>query len=526
MKTNPSKDEPREGSKHPVDPGNVRVDTSGVLRTVYKNSVLNVVTQVFVLAVTFVSIPQILHGLGDTYFGVLSIVLVFIGYFSLMDFGVGRAVVKFVADKRSNGDLASIATIFTFSSVFGVVVGVVVGTLIYLLAPQLATLLFKVPDGMGVVVASIKIVAITMPFMILQGILKGVLMGYERFDLSNLLQAANGIFQWGGILALVLLHADLISIVWYVAILRMAITALHFFVAMKVSGLKGMGSFSNVGIIKGLLSFGGWVMVSQALGPVLQYLERFVLSATIATSILPYYVIPFEAASKILVFATAIGSALFPGLSGIGGLTDSSDKFRRVYKISVKLLIYVMIPTGIILITFGQEILKVWIGTAFASKSLLCFQLLIIAFVMNSVAQIPYTSLHALGKPNLTGIFHMIELPIHIFVVFTLVGIWGVLGAAAATLVRMGLDMTLLFSASHKQMKIEKIVSGRRVSALVAPFLIASCWFIVAFFFAEGMATRVLATVAGSALYILVIARISLDRKERAAVTELLLRRR
>ncbi len=508
-----------------VDLKTRKANTPSVLKTVYKNSLLNILTQVFVLAVTFLAIPHILRGLGDTSFGILSLVLVFIGYFSLVDLGVGRAVVKFIADKRSIGDTEALASIFTFSCLFSVAIGILVGFLIYIFAGQLGNLLFKVPGGMVVVYTSIRIVAVTMPFMILQGILRGTLMGYERFDLTNLLQATSGILQWGGIFALVLFRVGLVDIVWYVAVLRMVITVLHLVVALNVSGLKGLGKLSNVKLLKELLGFGGWVMVSQIVSPVLQYLERFVLSATIATSILPFYVIPYEATSKLVIFATAIASALFPGLSGVGASSASREQFNRIYRTSVRVLIYFMIPIGVLLLIFGHEILKVWIGGTFATTSLNCFLILVVAFVFNSVAQIPYTTLHAVGKPNITGVFHLVELPIHIFVVFTFVSLWGVVGAAVATLLRMGLDMALLFWASHRELKSEGVFSGRPQRGLVLPSIVVLVWAVLSLVIEHGLALRVVTALIGLSVYFFVIMRLSLDKKERDAIMGLLLRR-
>lgn len=500
-------------------------ESASVLKRVYKNSILNVSTQMFVVAVTFFAIPHILKGLGDTSFGILSLVLIFIGYFSLVDFGLGSAVVKFVADKRSVQDKRALDAVFSFSCMMSILIGLVVGIVIYVFSGELSHLLFKVSGGMGVIIASIKIVAATMPFMIFQSILRGALMGYERFDISNLLQAANGLLQWGGILILVLFGVKLTWIIGYVALMRAGITVLFFFSVRKVSGLRLSIAGLHSGLVKGMLGFGGWVMVSQTLSPILQYLERFVLSATIATSILPFYVIPFDATSKLLVLATAIASALFPGLSGISEPGVSRGEFKRVYLTTLKMLAYVMIPTGIVLATFSNEILKLWIGTSFAARALPCFQILILAFVINSLAHIPYITLHALGKPRIPGIFHMIELPIHIVVVFLAIRAWGVVGAAAATVIRMGLDATLLFWANQRELDIVQMFRGSLRTGILLPTVVAATWTLIALGVAPHLPSKIVVTVIGLSLYASLVLRVSLDKRERHAIWGTLLRR-
>ena len=499
--------------------------SSSVLKRVYKNSLLNVLTQAFVVVVTFFAIPHILKGLGDTAFGILSLVLIFIGYFSLVDFGLGSAVVKFVADKRSVDDRSSLNAVFTFSCIMSIVIGLIVGLSIFLFSKDLAHLIFKVSGGMDVIVACLRIVAATMPFMILQSILKGALMGYERFDTSNLIQAASGVLQWGGILFLVFFGVKLTWIIGYVALLRFGITVLYLFSVLRVSGLRFSISGLHSSLMKGMLGFGGWVMVSQSISPILQYLERFVLSATIATSILPFYVIPFDATSKLLVLATAIAAALFPGLSGISEPGASRGEFKRVYLTTLKMLAYVMIPTGIILATFAQEILKLWIGESFAVRALPCFQILILAFVVNSIAHIPYTTLHALGKPKIPGIFHLIELPIHIFVVFLSIRMWGVVGAAFATIIRMVLDAILLFWANQKELNLLEMLKGTFKTGIVVPAVAALVWAGSAVFLTRSVAAEVVVTLIGLSLYSTIVLRISLNKREREAIWGSIVRR-
>ena len=51
------------------------------------------------MAVAVVAIPSLIRVLGVPRFGVLSLAWTVIGYFSLFDLGMGRALTKLVADK-------------------------------------------------------------------------------------------------------------------------------------------------------------------------------------------------------------------------------------------------------------------------------------------------------------------------------------------------------------------------------------------------------------------------------------------
>ena len=55
------------------------------------------------LLVAIVVIPMLIKGMGLERFGVLTIAWMVVGYFSLFDFGLGRALTKLVADKLGKG---------------------------------------------------------------------------------------------------------------------------------------------------------------------------------------------------------------------------------------------------------------------------------------------------------------------------------------------------------------------------------------------------------------------------------------
>ena len=57
------------------------------------------------------TIPPLIKGLGIDRFGVLTLAWMVIGYFSLFDFGIGRALTKVVAEKLGGGQAEDILAI-------------------------------------------------------------------------------------------------------------------------------------------------------------------------------------------------------------------------------------------------------------------------------------------------------------------------------------------------------------------------------------------------------------------------------
>src|SRR5258708_27686898 len=68
-------------------------------RLLARNRIWNLLGLVSPLLVGLVAVPILIRAMGVTRFGVLSLAWIVIGYFSLFDLGIGRAVTKLIADK-------------------------------------------------------------------------------------------------------------------------------------------------------------------------------------------------------------------------------------------------------------------------------------------------------------------------------------------------------------------------------------------------------------------------------------------
>src|ERR671910_6643 len=80
----------------------MRLEISGRLLT--RNALLNFVGQAGPLLVGVATIPFIIRGLGVERFGLLSIAWVAPEYFTFVDLGLGRAIIKYVAEALGKGD--------------------------------------------------------------------------------------------------------------------------------------------------------------------------------------------------------------------------------------------------------------------------------------------------------------------------------------------------------------------------------------------------------------------------------------
>lgn len=112
------------------------------------NAFLNLAGRTAPFLVGVVTAPYLVHGLGTERFGVLGMMWVVLGYFSIFDLGLSRAVVKFVLEVGSRGEAIRVPSIVWASAIAHRALGFVGAAVLAALAPLLAGRVLHIPQDL------------------------------------------------------------------------------------------------------------------------------------------------------------------------------------------------------------------------------------------------------------------------------------------------------------------------------------------------------------------------------------------
>lgn len=414
-----------------------------------RNTIMNFFGQLIPLIIGVSTIPFVIRSLGSDSFGILGLAWAVLGYFSLFDLGLGRATTQFVAGALGKGETEKLPHLIWTSLGIHLLLGLMGGLLLAILTPLLVERVFNIPPAL---IADTKntffILAISVPVILTSTVLRGVLEASQRFDLVNAVKVPSGSLIFLLPVAGILIGFGLPGIVFFLMMARLGAALAYLILCLKIFPiLKKSFSFDSK-IIRPLLSYGGWVTVSNVISPVLVYLDRFVIGSLISMSAVAYYTASYEVITRLWILPSSLTSTLFPAFSTIG--TTSKEILLDFYTRSVKYLLLIMGLLVIVLILFAEDILHLWLGGEFAKKSTPVFQILAVGVLFNSLAQIPFALLQGLRRPDLTAKFHLLEVLLYVPLVWFLVKSTGVAGGALAWTLRVMLDALLLFWASWK----------------------------------------------------------------------------
>lgn len=413
-----------------------------------RNTFYNLMGLGLPLLVAVGSMPVLIARLGDSRFGLLTLIWAVVSYFGLFDLGLGRALTqqlsKLIAEKR---DTEIPPLVFT-SLVIMLVLGLIASMLMWMGAEP-ASKLVSYAGSKDEVVGSMQAMAWAMPFIIITSGLRGFLEAKLQFGIVNLIRFPMGIFTFLGPLAVVLFYKnDLVMITLVLTAGRIIACLAHaYFVFKDLPRLWRRDNY-HPRLVRDLLVSGGWMTVSNIVSPLMGYLDRFLIGALITTAAVAYYVTPFELVSKLWIIPGALTPVLFTRFAG--DLQADKPGLTNLFKHSITLLLVLIFPLTLFVSVFSSDILRLWIGSEFSEKSYLVMQIFSIGILINCMAHIPFTLIQGMGRSRTTAIIHIVELPLFALLLWVLILHFGVKGAAIAWLIRISGDAVAMFLQAGK----------------------------------------------------------------------------
>lgn len=408
------------------------------------NTLLNFAGQTLPLVAGVALIPYIIKRLGPDRFGILGIVWVIFGYFSLFDFGLGRATTKFLAEWLAAGEVRQITDMVWTSIAIQFLLGLAGGLIFLGVTPLLVGRVLKPPAYLaGEIRMTFIILAAALPAVLVTSGLRAVIEGCQRFDLSNSLRIPSSVS--GFLIPAIALPFGLRlpGIVLLLALSRAGFALAHLILCIHILPcLKARPVFRG-DVIFPLLSFGGWVTVANLVNPIMVSMDRFFIGSLLSVAMVGYYTAPMEAVTKLWIIPGSLMTTMFPVCSALG--IGKKEELQVLYSRTIKCLFLILAPITLVLILFARQIMQLWLGPVFVANSALVLQILSFGVFVNCFAHVPYGFLQGLGRPDAASKLLLAEFLPYTVLVWLMIRHSGIAGAAEAWSIRVTVEVLFLF---------------------------------------------------------------------------------
>lgn len=405
------------------------------------------------LVAAAIAVPRLIEQVGMERFGLLTVAWGLIGFAGVFDLGLGRAATQMISQLISEQKHHQVAQVIQVAAKLSLQIGIagalLLGGAVYLGVQQ--NLKFDQSIGHEVELAAYML-AITIPIQAMSAMFRGVNEAFQAFRAINIIRMGLGFANFIAPLLMALITTNLAALVSTLLVSRLV--ALFFFkkyayasadvdkTSQSVTDTKLFGE-----VQKRLLTFGGWVTVSNIVTPVLMQSDRLLIGALVSTAAVAVYVIPYEMVVQSLIICGAITTAMFPVFAGMAKAQASSLQKTFMKWLMVAAGSMLVITVGFLLM--AQPVLALWLGDSLDEQSVHVANILAFGLVPYAVGSMYLALIHAHARPDVTAKAHLIEMPLFLLGLYWAVSAFGVYGAAVAWVARVTIDALGLVAWFH-----------------------------------------------------------------------------
>lgn len=441
-----------------------------------------------------VALPYLLRGLGADGLGVLHVTWAVVGYFSLLDIGIGRALTQAVAASLALRDTSSLGRLIVTGCAALLLLGAVGGLVLGVAAPWIGGTVFGIAPALrDQAVTAFQFVALSVPLVTVSSAARGALEAQQRFDLVNRIRIPMGVLVYAGpALVLPWSHSVAVAAGVAVAVRSAGAIALLWMVWRHTPAPADTWHWSRTAL-RELVSSGAWMAAANLLGTVTQFADRLALGALVSMSAVAYYSTPLDLIGRLGIISVGLTAVMFPAFSA-----EHAVKGSGLGRLALKSTGYTMLavlPPVLVIVALAPELLTRWMGAEFAAASVTATRFIAAGTLANALAQTPFALLQAMGRARVTARVAAIELPLYLALLWVLTTRWGIEGVAAAWAIRMIVD-----AIAHFVLAAQGLDDVHGPSVAFAWTCVAAAATLMAAAMVPGLALRVAVAGGGAAV--------------------------
>jgi O-antigen/teichoic acid export membrane protein len=461
-------------------------------------------SQALSVVLMIITIPIVVHGLGESAYGIYILASVLLSYVGFLDLGLTPAVVRLVAIYSTVGTEATLARIVGMALTLLIGLGIAGGALIVLTTPLIVTTVLHIPTNLHAdAIFVLDLAAVGFASNMCLALFGAIPQGRQRIDLftirSVLFTAATAIGQiaavklGGGLrwVAGVTIAVNVLSLVTFVVVSRRLLPGVSFLPRIDRWAFRE------------LVGFGSLRFVNQVSGQVVFQVDRLIVGAFLPIRAVTLYSVPLTVAQKFTVIQYIFSGAFFPAASELNALGEQ-QRLRRLYLSSMKLSAVLIVPLVVLVAGYANAILTTWVGPDFGRASTDILVVLAIAYGIATLIGVPTLAADATGHVHWSAGFAVASAAINFSLTLLLVPRLGAIGAAYALLINSATQgLTFIYVVQRRFIAVPlATVLTRALLRPIAAGVVVLVYALLTAPYVKTFPVLLLALVVGGAFYL------------------------
>lgn len=433
------------------------------------------------MALGLIVLPMNVAYLGPAAYGLWMLTWSITAYFTMLDLGYQNGLIKFVAQYRAQRNTRALNEIL--STMFVVFAGLAV--LVYLAAIAAALHIDRIfqlsPEQVTLGQMVLLIVSLHVTAGLAFSVFGGVINGFQRFDLNNVVGAVTGIVSALVNIAVLLAGYGLIELVAATTTVRLLSYLVYRANAYRVfPALSVRPSLFRMARLREVTPFSMHMAVIDWSRKLNYSSDVIVVGMFLNTTMVAVWTVAQRLSDAAQRVSNQLNEVLFPSVVD-SDTANRLDRLQRILLVGTRLSLATVIPIAGTLILNASPLVLAWVGPDF-DESVLVLQVLAIAVLARVGASTAATVLKGAGKHRLVAVNGLATAVVNLILSLALVRQFGLLGVAVGTLIPVVIsNVCVLFPAGCRRLEVplarawrESVWPALWPATLMAAFMVAT----------------------------------------------------
>jgi len=437
-----------------------------------KGAFLSYITIILTNGIGLLLTPFMISKLGDSEYGLYTLIGSLIGYISVLDFGLNNTIIRFVAKYRAKNDRKSEENFLATSMlIYAVIAGIILiaGVALYLNIESVFKKLTTEELEKAKIMFAILILnlAITLP----GGAFGAVCSAYEHFIFPRAVNIIKYLTRSLMIIGLLLYGGKSISIVVLDTVVNIIVIAIDFYYITKVLKVRFHLYHFNKPLIKEIFSYSVWIFIFAIVGQFQWRAGQIILGVISGTTAVAVYGVGILLGTYYGAFSTAISGVFLPRATQMAVLDASRDELTSMMiKIGrFSLITLLMILGGFLL--YGRQFVHLWVGDTYKDSWIIAL-IIMVSYTLPLVQSFANSLLEAKSKFSFKAITYISLIVLGTAVGAYLVRFYGIIGLISGSVAGWLLSQLIMNVYYYRVMKLDILRFFKELSSRLLPTFI------------------------------------------------------
>ena len=437
-------------------------------------AVLSYVSIILSTLVQLLYTPLLTRMLGQSEYGLYSLVSSIIGYLTVLDLGFGNAIIvytaKYRAEKKYEEEKKLHGMFLVVYLIIGLVAGII-GIILYFLVPTIFGATMSTTE-LGKMKIMMLILAFNLAMTFAFSIYSSIINAYEKFTFQKIMSIFNTVMKPLLMIPLLFLGYKSITMCIVITIVNIIVLLSNYIYCKKKLNLNiKFKGFDKI-LFKTIFSYSFFIFLAIIVDKVNWSVDQFILGAVSGATAVSIYAIASNLNALFINLSTAISGVFLPKMSKmIANKATSKELTNEMIKIGrIQFYIIYLMMTGLIIV--GKEFIIWWVGKEFEEAYYIAL-VLIIPICFPLIQNLGISIMQAMNKYKFKSISTAIMAMFNIIISYFLAKKLGPIGAATGTAIALIICNIILINIYYKKsIGIDVIKFWKEIIKIAIPFCI------------------------------------------------------